>query len=156
MRIDYGINKHFFLKDEDLEFYKKLLEEENKNEPKNSSFLKKIVQVFNNPKMRANEKFIQMKIEKIPFFTTTENIEIIDNLGMINLKGNDLKKLKKQLKFEAYKKGANAIININFNQISHSDTKSSFNGIGASPNIRTKITVEYYATGDLVIIKKTI
>ena len=133
-----------------------MIEEENKNEPKNSSFLKKIVQVFNNPKMRANKKFIQMKIEKIPFFTTTENIEIIDNLGMINLKGNDLEELKKQLKFEAYKKGANAIININFNQISHSDTKSSFNGIGASPNIRTKITVEYYATGDLVIIKKTI
>lgn len=156
MRIDYGINKYFFVKDEDIVFYNELLEEEKQKEPKNNSFFKKIIQVFNNPKIRANKRFIENKIDTISFFTTTENIEIIKNLGLINLSGNNLEELKKQLKFEAYKKNANAIVNITFNKTSHSNTKSTFNGIGASPTISTKITVEYQATGDLVIIENTI
>jgi len=155
MRIDYGINKYFFVKEEDLVFYNKLMEEEMQKESKNNNFLRKIIQVLNSPKIRANKRFIQNKIETISFFTTTENIEIINNFGLISLNGNNLEELKKQLKFEAYKKNANAIVNIVFNKTSHSNIKSSFNGIGTSPTIRTKIIVDYHVTGDLVIIKST-
>jgi len=155
MRIDYNMNKYFFVKEQDLDFYNKLLEEEIDKEPKNNNFFGKIIQVFNSPKIRANKRFIKNKIETIAFFTTTENVEIINNFGLISLNGNNLEELKKQLKFEAYKKNANAIVNIVFNKTSHSNTKSSFNGIGVSPTISTKITVDYQVTGDLVIIEST-
>lgn len=59
---------------------------------------------------------------------------------------------KNELLHEAYSLKADALINVNIQKYTSSDTQSHFNGIGAKPTIRTKVSEHENWTADAIII----
>jgi len=100
----------------------------------------------------AKKEFFTTKIASIGLYTSTQGLEIIQNLGYIEISSKNKLGLENELRIKAYNSGGNAVINVQYSDSTTSTISSSFNGIGAQRTINTKHKTTYHMTGDLAII----
>ena len=93
----------------------------------------------NNKRNKAEKLFYTEKIDTIPIYGTTEGLNVLENIGFASYTEKNENNAYDEAKYEAYIKGANALLVSDANTSTYTTTNSYFNGIGAKRGIESKV-----------------
>jgi len=96
-----------------------------------------------NKRNKAKKLFYAEKIDKIPIYGTTEGLNIIENIGFASYTGKYEDDAYDKAKFEAYIKGANALLVSNANFAKYTTIRSHFNGLESKIHSNFNLSVNF-------------
>lgn len=107
----------------------------------------------NNKRNKAEKLFYIEKIDTIPIYGTTEGLNVLDNIGFASYTETNENNAYDKAKYDAYIKGANALLVSDANTSTYTTTNSYFNGIGAKRGIESKVHSNFNLSVNFLKIK---